>query len=163
MRVVDLGCAPGSWLQYAATAVGPRGLVLGYDLVPPRAELGPHVKTFEADIYTLTPARVAEDLATMGGALPVDAVLSDMAPKTTGVHDTDQARSLAMVEAALAIAAQILRPEGAFVAKLFQGRGTDELLNTIKRSWRDTRVLRPKATREGSRELFVITRARSAT
>jgi len=164
MRVVDLGCSPGSWLQYAAKVVGPKGAIIGYDIVPPRVELGQHIKTIEADVYTLTPERVREDLAQMfGGTIEpdarFDAFLSDMAPKTTGVHDTDQARSEAMVEAALALAAQLLRTGGTFVAKVFQGRGTDQLLNTVKQTWRDTRVLRPKATREGSREMFIITRA----
>ena len=114
--VVDLGCSPGSWLQYAAKVVGQKGAVLGYDLVPPRVELGPQVAIHQADVFTITPERVREDLASVTGApdpaARFDALLSDMAPKTTGVHDTDQARQAAMVEAALALAASLLRPEG---------------------------------------------------
>lgn len=161
-RVVDLGCSPGSWLQYAGKAVGPSGRVLGYDLVPPRAELPPHVRVFEADVFALTAERIRADLAALDPEADghVDAFLSDMAPKTTGIRDADQARSEALVECALQLALPLLRPGGAFVAKMFQGRGLDALLAEVKRTWRDTRVLRPKATREGSRELFIVAWAR---
>lgn len=160
-RVVDLGSSPGSWLQYAAGKVGPHGLVLGYDIVPPRAPAFPHVHVFEADVHALTADRIRADAAAalppekLGSGL-FDAFLSDMAPKTTGIHDADQARSEALVESALALAAQLLRPGGAFVAKTFQGRGLDQLLMRVKKTWRDTRVIRPKATRDGSRELFIV-------
>ncbi len=160
-RVVDLGCSPGSWLQYAGDRVGATGLVLGYDIVPVRAPPVPQVRVFEADVHAMTVERIAADLAEavtperVGDGL-FDTFLSDMAPKTTGIHDADQARSEALVECALALAAALLRPRGAFVAKTFQGRGTDALLNAVKKTWGDTRVLRPKATREGSRELFIV-------
>jgi 23S rRNA (uridine2552-2'-O)-methyltransferase len=164
-RVVDVGCSPGSWLQYAGDVVGPSGLVLGYDLVPPRAPRPPHVHVFEADVYALTPDRIRADAAAAVGSDRAgdglfDTFLSDMAPKTTGIHDTDQARSEALVECALGLAFELLRPGGVFVAKTFQGRGIDGLLNHVKQGWRDTRVIRPKATREGSRELFIVAWAR---
>jgi 23S rRNA (uridine2552-2'-O)-methyltransferase len=166
-RVVDLGCSPGSWLQYAGEVVGAHGLVLGYDLVPPRAPAMSQVRVFEADVHAVTVERIRADLAAAVGAERVgdglfDTFLSDMAPKTTGIRDADQARSEALVECALGLAEVLLRPGGAFVAKTFQGRGIDALLATVKKGWSDTRVLKPKATREGSRELFIVCRARAA-
>jgi 23S rRNA (uridine2552-2'-O)-methyltransferase len=85
-----------------------------------------------------------------------DVVLSDMAPKTTGIRDADQAHSIGLVEEALALALELLGPDGVFVAKVFQGRGIDELLRTVQRAFFESKVLKPEATREGSREVFII-------
>lgn len=164
--VVDLGCSPGSWLQYAAKVVGPRGAVLGYDLVPPRVELGPSVKIFEADVHSLTPERLRADLwalkpdADRSVERPFRTLLSDMAPKTIGVRDADQARSVGLVEMALFLASAVVEVGGSFVAKTFQGRGVDALVLAVKKEFREVRVQKPKATREGSREVFIVAKSR---
>jgi 23S rRNA (uridine2552-2'-O)-methyltransferase len=161
-KVVDLGCAPGSWLQYLEKAVGSRGAVVGYDLVEPRVTLGPQVRAFATDVFSLTPDRVRADLAAITGEPPetihADALLSDMAPKTTGIRDADQARTVELVEAALQLALDLLTARGVFAAKVFQGRGFDEVLKTIKTHLTEVKVLKPEATREGSRELFISAR-----
>ena len=156
-RVVDLGCSPGSWLQYIAEAVGPKGLVLGYDLVAPKVSLPAHVRTFEVDVHELTPERIITDA---GSKKAFDALVSDLAPKTTGIRDADQARSIALVEHALWLAEALITDEGFFAAKVFQGRGFDELIAETRKRYKDVRALRPKATRQGSREAFLIVRGR---
>lgn len=157
-RIVDLGCSPGSWLQYLSKAVGEKGLVVGYDLVPVRAG-GANVLTFEVDVYELTPARIRADAGLPEDAR-FDALVSDMAPKTTGIRDADQARAIGLVEHALALASELVTDDGVFAAKVFQGRGFDELLQATRDVFKTVKALRPKATRQGSREAFVIARAR---
>jgi 23S rRNA (uridine2552-2'-O)-methyltransferase len=162
-HIVDLGCAPGSWLQYLADAVGPRGLVLGYDLEMPRIAAGPTVRCFAGDVHELTADAIrgeARRALSLGASdeVRIDAVISDMAPKLTGIRDTDQARSVGLAEKALELAESLVIRDGVFVAKLFQGRGTEEFILEVKKRFGDTRLLRPEATREGSREVFIIAR-----
>lgn len=167
-RVVDLGAAPGSWLQYVAKKVGKKGCVIGYDLEV--AGVGaPNAELVVADVTALDPNRVRKDVADLVSRLKgktpeatvppgfrIDAVISDMAPKLTGIRDADQARSAALVEHALALAAAIVKPGGYFVAKLFQGRDSDALVEKVKGVFKEVKLLKPDATREGSREVFVV-------
>lgn len=165
---MDLGCSPGSWLQYLGEVVGPNGLVLGYDLVAPRVVVGPQVAMRVADVYALTPETIRAHAAEALGRGPspdeapllFDAVVSDMMPKTTGVRDADQAASIGVVEAALHLALALLQPEGVFVAKVFQGRGFDEVVREVRKALTEVRVLKPKATRQGSRESFIVAKGR---
>jgi 23S rRNA (uridine2552-2'-O)-methyltransferase len=165
-RVVDLGCAPGSWLQYLATAVGPSGRVLGYDIEPVSVSAGPHVQTRVIDVDTLTPGAIRRELAAMigGGEDPVrvDALLSDMAPKLSGIRDADQARSVHLADCAFQLARALLVEGGVFVAKVFQGRDTDELVGRVKKAFEEVRILKPEATRAGSREVFIVAKGRIA-
>lgn len=154
-RVLDFGCAPGSWLQYASEKVGERGFVLGYDIVEVRVGGAKNVTTFVRDIHDLTPEQIRDDAK---DERPFNVVLSDMAPKTTGIRDADQARSIALVEAAAAFASILLTDDGVFAAKVFQGRGFDELLKDLRKTFKQVKALRPKATRSGSREAFLIAR-----
>jgi 23S rRNA (uridine2552-2'-O)-methyltransferase len=172
-RVVDLGAAPGSWLQYVADVVGKKGCVVGYDLVETSAG-AINAESFVADIADLTAERVLLDVANLlarlkekpppEGPLPpsflVDGLISDMAPKLTGIRDADQAKSVALARLALELAEEIVQPEGYFVAKLFQGRDTDDLVRDVKLIFKDVKLLKPEATREGSREVFLIARER---
>lgn len=171
-RVVDLGCAPGSWLQYLAKAVGPSGFILGYDLAPVTSAAGANVRHFELDVYELTAAAIrlelrqhlSKDAAPDADAsrVRIDALVSDMAPKLSGIRDADQARSIGLAEHALSLALDLVRPGGAYVAKLFQGRDTDAFIASLKQHFDEVKIQRPEATRDGSREMFVVARGRKA-
>ena len=167
--VVDLGCSPGSWLQYLHEKVGRKGYIVGYDIVPIEAALSPKVQTYVRSVYELTALDVVKDLLELQGKstdednLPrilhgqANAVISDMAPKLTGIRDADQAKSVELASEALRLASELLPIEkGTFAAKLFQGRDTDEFLAEVKKIFKEVKLLKPEATREGSREVFVV-------
>ena len=151
-RVLDLGCAPGAWSLYAALKVGPGGLVLGLDLKPPAIKDGrrpPHLVFQTADLLSASP-----DLARPQG--PFDLVLSDLAPATSGRKEVDQARSLALVLAAWAWAGILLKPGGHFLYKIFQSPEAEDFSKTLKEKFGRVELLKPRATRERSREIFGI-------
>ena len=146
-RVLDLGASPGSWTLYAAQRVGPSGRVLGIDLKDPEVALPP-----QAEIRTLD--AFAVDPETLGG--PFDVVISDMAPKTSGQRHADQYRSYELVMRALELSKAVLQPGGAFVAKIFQGAEFEDARNAIREVFSKVRVIRPKATRDESYEVFLV-------
>lgn len=152
-KIVDLGCSPGGWLEILARATGERGIVVGVDLVSARIS-APNVVTIADDI--LDPAIAATIAQRLGG--PADLITSDLAPKLSGVRARDQARSHELIEAALAVAEQSLRPGGAMVAKLFMGLDFEPIVARFKRRFADVRVARTKAARPGSSELYVVAR-----
>ena len=154
-RVIDLGASPGSWSQYLSERLGPKGRVLGIDLTEIRLVL-PNVTFVTQDIFT---ADWAALLARADMAAPVDAVISDMAPKTTGVHVTDHARSVELCQMALAVADRLLRPGGSFVCKLFDGEDFQAFRREVQARYQKVAVLRPESTRSSSRELFFIAQA----
>lgn len=147
-RVLDLGAAPGSWTQYAGPTVGPKGRVVALDLVPLRVPVLPHVKFLQLDIY----ATPIEQLQALG---PFDVVLSDMAPNTSGVREADVARSEALVECAVDLAAKLLVPNGHVVVKIFQGAGFDEIRAKMRTLFGEVRVVKPEAIRKESKELYL--------
>ena len=148
-RVLDLGCRPGSWMQYAVKAVGPHGKVVGVDRLPlPAPVSGAHV--ILADIYTLS------DEELLCGLAAYDVVLSDMAPDTTGIRATDQARSASLVEEALARSERLLAPLGAFVAKVFQSPDVERLRKRMGQRFKDVKLLKPEASRQQSTELYLV-------
>ena len=149
-RVLDLGCAPGSWLQFAARQVGPGGRVIGIDLTPVAIQLPETVTVITGDVADLE-GHLAEI-----GQTRFDAVLSDMAPATTGNRHVDEARSLGLCEMALYIAENHLVPGGHFVCKIFQGGDTKAFTEAVRSQFQRQTALRPKSTRKASREVFVI-------
>ena len=149
-RVVDLGCAPGGWTQVAVERVGARGTVVGVDLAETAPIAG--VKILRADVHD--PATVTAIRAELGGL--ADVVLSDMAPATTGHAATDHLRIVALAEAAFAVASEILRPGGVFVAKVFQGGAEGPLLAQLKRAFSELRHAKPPASRTQSAETYVV-------
>lgn len=149
-RVLDLGCAPGSWLQFAARQVGCGGRVIGIDLTPVTIQLPECVTVITGDV-----ADLEGHLAALGQTR-FDAVLSDMAPATTGNRHVDEARSLGLCEAALDIAEKHLVPGGHFVCKIFQGGDTKAFTEAVRSQFQRQTALRPKSTRKASREVFVI-------
>ncbi len=146
-RVLDLGCAPGSWLLYAAGLTGKQGQVVGIDLKPVAVELPSHVSVMSADVF-------AVDAGSLGGGF--DVVLSDMAPATTGHRAVDAARSLGLCEAALEIARRVLVPGGAFVCKIFQGPDVAHFQQTVRAAFREQKLFKPRSSRKASKEIYVI-------
>lgn len=149
-RVVDLGCAPGGWLQVAVDRTKGTGTVLGIDLLDTDPVAGAVALTGDF-LDDDAPARL---LAALGGK--ADAVLSDMAAATTGHPKTDHLRVVGLVEAAHAFAAEVLAPGGAFVAKVFQGGAEGDLLAALKRDFDKVAHMKPDASRKGSPEMYVV-------
>lgn len=150
--VLDLGAAPGGFLQILAEAVGERGVAVGVDLEPVRPMGKAWVKTGLVDL--LAPDALERIRAIHPG--PYRLVTSDMAPKTIGVKITDEARSLELVRMALAVADQTLAPGGAFVAKVFMGGDFPVLKKELAARFEEVRIVRPQATRESSYEVYVL-------
>ncbi len=152
--VVDLGAAPGGWSQVAAErvrSVDGEGLVVGIDISP--MEPVPGTTLLHMDFMDDTaPAALLDAL----GGRRADAVLSDMAAPTTGHRRTDHLRIMGLCEAALDFACQILAPGGAFLCKVLQGGTANELLALMKRDFATVRHVKPKASRAGSAELYVL-------
>lgn len=151
-KILDLGAEPGSWAQYCSGKIGKQGRVLGIDLQPIKLTM-PNAVFITADMRALDLTQVMTD---NGIAPPFDAVLSDMAPKTTGIRVTDAQRSLELCDLALETAEKYLKPRGSFVAKLFQSEEFDIFRNKLKTRFSRVEVLRPKSTRKESKEVFFI-------
>ena len=149
MRVLDVGAAPGSWLQVAAAAVGPKGTVVGVDLktIDP-SDLPEQVSLLAGDARELT----LEDL----GGRRFDLVISDMAPDTTGDRSGDQARSARLCHDLLDRLASWLRPGGNLVFKVFEGGDYPPLLQRTRSLFGKTKGFKPPASRAESVEMFVI-------
>ncbi len=152
-RVADLGCAPGGWLAILERSAGPQGRVVGIDLAPCR-KFGRSVATLVADIRDpMLPGLLREHL---GG--PADLVTSDLSPKLTGIAERDEARFEQLADAALSVAAGVLRPGGAMVAKVFMGGAFQGVVQRFRAIFESVEVTRVKATRPGSSELYVVAR-----
>lgn len=149
MRVLDLGAFPGSWTAYAATRVGARGLVRGYDIQEFRGELPSHASILVADILAL-------DYEQELGGERFDVVLSDMAPNTSGHRFTDQTRSFDLFMQALAIADRTLKKDGHFVGKIFQGGDFQKARERIIELFGEHKIIKPPATRSESYEVFLV-------
>ena len=152
-KVLDLGCAPGSWLKYAADLVGEQGLVVGIDLKPVTETLPAHVRVLIEDVMAI--ADVPDKFTELIGSR-FDAVISDMAPSTTGKKDVDAARSYNLSRAALSIAENILAPGGVFVCKIFQGEDFEEFIACVKSGFEACKIYKPRSTRKESKETYVI-------
>jgi len=150
--VLDLGAAPGGFLQVLAEAVGEKGVAVGVDLEPIRNLGKPWVRTAVVDL--LAPGALERIRALHPG--PFRLVASDMAPKTIGIKLTDEVRSLELVRMALSVAEETLAPGGAFVAKVFMGGEFPGLKKELQGRFDEVRVVRPEATRESSYEVYVL-------
>ncbi len=153
MVVVDLGSAPGSWSQYVTEKLKGRARIVAVDLLP--MDSLPDVEFVEGDF------RDDEILARLLAAVGddgADLVMSDMAPNISGTKAVDQPRSMYLVELALDMARQVLKPGGSFVTKLFQGEGFDDFVKDARNSFERVRVIKPKASRPGSREVYLVAR-----
>jgi 23S rRNA (uridine2552-2'-O)-methyltransferase len=151
-KVVDLGAAPGGWAEYAAEKVGPRGMVIGLDILP--MEPIPGVLFLQADFTEDAALEVLDEV--LGIESGIDLVLSDMAPNISGVDVSDQAKSMYLAELALDFAQKKLRTGGSFLAKVFQGAGFDEFLAELRTNFTTVVSRKPKASRARSREMYLL-------
>ncbi len=149
-RVLDLGCCPGSWMQYLAARVGPQGLVLGVDLQPLAIALSPPLSFLQGEVESL-------DLARVRAISPeFDAVVSDLAPRTTGVKEVDQQRSLALALKAWDLARELLRAGGHFLVKVFAGPDLGVLTGALEKSFHTVRLVKPRGSRAASKEIYLL-------
>ena len=162
-RVLDLGCRPGSWLQYAARQTGTIGAagaaaaatgteaapLVGLDREPLEIVI-PGARILIGDVYTVTTG------ALLGALDRFDVVLSDMAPDTTGVRSVDQARSEALFERALEIAETVLAARGNFLGKLFQGPDWQRLIGRARARFQSVKTIKPESSRRESIEQYVV-------
>jgi 23S rRNA (uridine2552-2'-O)-methyltransferase len=151
MTVVDLGAAPGAWAQYAARIVGSHGRVVALDLLP--MDPLPGVQFIQGD-FREQDALDALEQALAGTA--VQLVLSDMAPNISGVASVDQPRAMHLAELALDFALQRLAEGGGAVIKVFQGEGSDALVAAARDRFETVRLRKPKASRDRSREFYLV-------
>ena len=155
MTVVDLGAAPGSWLQVLRERLGPKAKIVAIDLLPLTPVAG--VDLIEGDFASDEGlAAVEEKLA---GA-PVDLVLSDMSPNLSGIEAADQARSVHLAELALEFARTHLQPGGDLVVKVFQGAGLGEYQRQVGQHFTKVYLRKPKASRDRSREHYLVAKGR---
>jgi 23S rRNA (uridine2552-2'-O)-methyltransferase len=151
-RVLDLGAAPGGFLQVIAQAVGPKGLAVGVDLVPLRPFTEAWVRTAVLDVLAEDALGALETLSPG----PFDAVLSDMAPKTSGIKSVDEARSLRLAERALEVSQRLGRAGGSFLVKLFMGGDFEGYRAQLRAAYQEVKVVRPEATRSASVEVYLL-------
>ena len=153
MTVVDLGAAPGGWSQLAAGLVGARGAVIALDVLP--MEPLPGVTLLQGDFRE---AAVLDELLKTLLGRPVDLVISDMAPNTSGIKAVDQPRGMYLAELAFDFAQRCLRPGGDFLVKVFQGEGFDPFLKNLRAAFGAVAPRKPKASRARSAEQYVLAR-----
>ncbi len=149
-RLLDLGCYPGSWSQYGLKKVGVDGKVTGIDLSRPDRLLSPNFRFIQADVFSLEIEALVRKIGLM------DVVMSDLAPKTTGIKLTDASRSMALVERAEIIARGLLKKKGKFLCKVFEGEDLKAFKSEISHDFQQVRLFRSKATRKRSREVYLV-------
>lgn len=157
-KVVDLGAAPGGWLQVAAKIVGPRGKVVGLDLQPIQPLPDANVVLLCGDIRSAEIQQRIREL--LGGR--ADCVLSDLAPKLSGIRDADMARCLELNRTALAFAVELLRPGGTLLVKSFIGAELHTFTGELKEHFGAVQRTKPEATRQGSSEFYFYAKGFSA-
>jgi len=155
-RLLDLGCYPGSWSQYGIKRVGPKGDVVGVDLKEPHGFSAPNFRFIEADVLTLDMAWLASEIGSR------DAVISDLAPRTTGIKTADTSHSMELARKALEISSVILKRKGHFLCKVFEGEDLKTFRNELTRRFDQMRLVRPSAVRKGSREIYLLGLRRKA-
>jgi len=149
-HILDLGCHPGSWSQYASLKVGPKGEVVGVDLNPPERFSAANFKFIQADVFTLDPAWLVTEIG------PRDVVMSDLAPRTTGIASTDVSRSIGLARRALELATGLLKKGGHFVCKVFEGEDFGLFRDEVASRFGKTKPFRPPAVRKRSREVYIV-------
>jgi 23S rRNA (uridine2552-2'-O)-methyltransferase len=150
--VVDLGAAPGGWMQVARKIVGSRGFILGVDLKPIKPFQQDNVQTITADLTE------PETLEQIKHIIPrkADAVISDASPNISGIWEVDHARQIDLAEQSLNIALETLKPRGSFFVKVFEGDLLNDFIKKVKSHFQVVRIIKPKASRVKSSELYIL-------
>jgi 23S rRNA (uridine2552-2'-O)-methyltransferase len=149
--VIDLGAAPGGWIQAARKTVGSKGFVLALDLKPIEPFTQQYVRTIICDMTEDEIQQILELLPRKA-----DVVISDASPSISGIWEVDHARQVDLAQKALCIASETLKPEGNFFVKVFQGDLLDDFVEKVKQQFRLVRVIKPHASRAKSSEMFVL-------
>ncbi len=149
-QILDLGCAPGSWLLYASKQVGSGGRVLGIDLSPVDIKLPENVTAVKENVLTF------ENLSLVDEGMCFNVVLSDMAPATTGRKDVDAIKSYELCCMALAVAEKYLMVSGHFICKIFQGNDFKEFEKKVKSKFKECKIFKPDSCRKQSKEIYMI-------
>lgn len=151
MTVVDLGAAPGGWSQIAKQLLKGQGEIFALDILP----MDPidDVKFIQGDFQE---EAIIKQLLDLMGGQKADLVLSDIAPNISGIKSSDQARAMYLAEIALVFAEKVLKPEGVFLVKVFQGEGFQEFLKRMRVTFKKVKTRKPKASRERSKELYLL-------
>ncbi|MEM3783907.1 MAG: RlmE family RNA methyltransferase [Candidatus Bathyarchaeia archaeon] len=150
--VIDLGAAPGGWTQAARKIVGAEGFVLGVDLKPVEPFPERNVRTIIGDIAEEGTVRQILEMIPR----KADVVISDASPNISGIWELDHARQIDLAQKALQIAIETLKPHGNFFVKVFQGDMLEEFTSKVKQHFKDVKVIKPKASRAKSSEMFVL-------
>lgn len=151
MTVIDLGSAPGGWSQVAGEIVGSNGVMIASDILP--MDVLPDVTFIEGDF---TEEVVFAEIMQVVGGRPVDLVISDMAPNMSGLRDVDQPKSMYLIELALDLAKETLKPGGSFLTKVFHGEGFDDLLKDLRANFKQVVTRKPSSSRARSRETYLL-------
>lgn len=152
MRVLDIGAAPGSWLQYTSKKIGDKGTVIGLDI----KEIKPialNVKTYVRDVTNL---ESIESILKTFGWKDVDLLLSDIAPSTTGIAEIDHGKSLELNHMVFEVSKKFLKPEGKLVMKVFEGKDFKQFLKLLETHYKKIIVTKSHASRERSKEMYII-------
>ena len=157
MTIVDLGSAPGGWSQVAAKLVGHEGRVHALDILPMDNVAG--VDFIQGDF---TDQVIFDELLTLIGNRPVDLVISDMAPNLSGAKAVDQPAMMYLAELAIDLTCQVMKPEGVFIAKLFQGEGFDQFVRHVRTVFNSVSIKKPDASRAKSREVYMVAKGLKA-
>ena len=152
ITVLELGAAPGGWTQVISEKIGQSGRIVASDILP--MDGLPGVEFIQGDFHEQSVA----DKIVAAVAPGADLVLSDMAPNISGVAATDQARVMALSELAVEIAVEVLKPNGAYAVKLFQGSGFDAYVQDLRKRFMEVKLRKPEASRARSREIYVVAR-----
>jgi 23S rRNA (uridine2552-2'-O)-methyltransferase len=159
-RVLDLGSAPGGWIQVSAETVGNSGLVIGIDLSPIKLAPQPNVRLIQADINDPDIADRVRDLIKPPRALPVDVLLSDLSPNISGVWELDHFKQIELTLRSLTIGDSLLRVGGNAMLKVFDGERFGEINKEAERRFQVVHIMKPKASRRESSEVYLLCLAR---
>lgn len=147
-KVLDLGCAPGSWLIYISDKIGEQGMVTGIDMQSVNIPFKQNMQFMKADVLNLDEIEFLLDY--------YDVIVSDLAPATSGIKSLDAEKSLELCEEVFKIAENHLHPSGNFVCKIFESESSEVLFKKIKRKFEFAKKFRPQAVRKGSREYYIV-------
>ena len=151
MRIIDLGAAPGGWCQYAAKKIQGNGYIVGLDLLEMQPLEG--VDLIQGDFRE---EEVLQELMDVLDGKRADLVMSDMAPNISGMPAVDQPRAMPLAELSLDLCREALSPGGSLLVKVFQGTGSQELLAKMRKEFDKVKIVKPKASRPRSREVYLL-------